>query len=173
MKNLLTCQITASVAVILVTFAGGDGVVFGQKVQALSLPKKVSTVKPSSNLKPSSSFDIAQAFSRNTELKLRYSSAAGVIHESVLRIKGDSGVMTTRFFDLIKGRTTVVQQTMKLKQSPEGLLILGSNPVYPGTNIPYPGYSPDNFLFQITPDGEPRFVTCDLKRQCSEVTILR
>lgn len=142
-----------------------------QQVQALSLPKKASTVTPSESLLSSSSFKIAQSSPVQGQWKLRY-SVTGVVYESILRMEGYSGVMLTRFFDVNTKSTAIVQQTMRLRSSPKGLVILGYNPVYPGTKTSYPRYSPDNFLFQIRPDGSLLFATCDDAMRCSPVEIV-
>jgi hypothetical protein len=96
-------------------------------------------------------------------------SIFGVVYESLLQMNGYSGVMITAFFNSNTNRTEYVQQTMKLQDSAHGLMIFGSNPVYAGTNIRHPIYSPDNFLFQVRPNGEYRFVTCDNEGRCSPV----
>ncbi len=141
-----------------------------KQVQARSLPQQAS-ITLSSSLQSSSSFKIAQASPVHGQWKLRY-SVGGVVYESILRMKGYSGIMLTRFFDVNTRRTAIVQQTMRLKSYSNGLVILGYNPVYPGTNTPYPGYSPDNFFFQIRPNGSVLFGTCDDARRCSPVEIV-
>ena len=141
-----------------------------QQVKALDSSKKVSTQTPSQSLPSSSSFKIAQSNPIYGQWNLRFNNA-GIVHESVLRMNGYSGIMLTRYYDVnIKG-SAIVQQTMKLSSSAKGLVILGYNPVYPGTRKRYPGYSPDNFLFQINPNGSVRFATCDDARRCSPVEI--
>ncbi|MEM9544211.1 MAG: hypothetical protein AAGA60_32615 [Cyanobacteria bacterium P01_E01_bin.42] len=84
--------------------------------------------------------------------RLRY-SPFGVIYESELRMNGYQGIMITRFFNQNTNRPEAVQQTMQVVGSPQGLVISGANPVYFGTTIRHPTYSPDNFLFQIQPNG--------------------
>lgn len=141
-----------------------------QQVEAIGSSKKVSTQTPSRNIPLSSSFKIAQTNPIYGQWRLRFNNA-GVVYESVLRMNGYRGIMLTQFYDVNTRRSAIVQQTMRLKSSPKGLVILGYNPVYPGTTNRYRGYSPDNFLFQINPNGSVRFATCDDARRCSPVEI--
>lgn len=102
--------------------------------------------------------------------KLTY-SVGGVVYESLLRMNGYNGLMVTQYFNTGTRRTEFVQQSMELKDYSKGLLILGYNPVYPGTTRRHPTYSPDNFLFQITPRGGYGAATCDLAGRCSPVEV--
>ncbi len=121
---------------------------------------------------PNSSFTIAQFSRPNSGLyglwQLTY-SVDGLLYESRLYMNGYSGIMRTRYFDPRINQTQVVDQTMRLRSSSQGLVLLGYNPVYAGTNIPHPTYSADNFLFQIRPNGSLVVVTCDRDRRCSNV----
>lgn len=100
--------------------------------------------------------------------KLQY-SVHGIIYQSVLKMEGNQGKMLTRFFNVNAGQPEEVEQTLKIEPSAHGLLLLGSNPVYPGTNTPYPTYSADNFLFTVNPDGSRFAYTCDAANRCSPV----
>jgi hypothetical protein len=127
--------------------------------------------------KPSSSYTIAQTNSKITDAnspiygtyKLTY-SVDGIVYESTLVMSGYSGVMRTRYYDSDTGKPEVVRQNMALKSIPQGLFLIGSNPVYDKTSKPAKDYSPDNFLFSITPDG-PVFFTCDRMERCSHVDL--
>jgi hypothetical protein len=98
---------------------------------------------------------------------------AGVVHTSVLGMPADSsiGVMITDFYDGSLGRQSRVEQTMHATNSPEGLLIVGSDPVYPGTSRSYSTYSPDNFLMRVLPTGDVAAVNCDDNSVCTEVRV--
>ncbi len=98
-------------------------------------------------------------------------SVGGIVHESILVLRGDRGKMLTTYFSRRLGRTEQVEQTMKVTNSPRGILIIGSNPVYYNTDTRHPTYSPDNFLLQVTPSGETRIGTCDRAGQCSDVDV--
>ena len=98
-------------------------------------------------------------------------SSSGVVYESLLRMSGYEGVMVTVFYNPNVGRTDFVKQTMRLRSSAQGLLILGYNPVYAKTNVRHPTYSPDNFLFQVRPSGAHVFATCDNEGRCSPVEV--
>lgn len=104
-------------------------------------------------------------------LNLRY-SIAGIVYESTLTMDGDSGKMLTIYFNPNSNSTEIVEQTMKVKPSAQGLILLGYNPVYPGTQIQYPNYSADNFLFRVNPNGSQEFMTCDDTGRCSPVEVI-
>lgn len=114
---------------------------------------------------------IAQVTDANSPVygswKLRY-SVDGIVYESVLVMNGFSGSMRTRYYHPSLGKQSV-DQTMYLKNSPDGLVLLGYNPVYAGTSRKHP-YIADNFLFAIEPDGSRRFAICDDAGKCSAVT---
>ena len=122
----------------------------------------------------SSSYAIAQLLDANSPIygswKLRY-SVDGVVYQSVLVMQGYSGVMRTRYFDSSINKKQVVDQEISLKSSPQGLVLLGYNPVYPGTSRRHPTYAADNFLFSVEPDGSLTAYTCDDLRQCSAVDV--
>jgi hypothetical protein len=101
--------------------------------------------------------------------RLTYSSF-GVVHESLLQMNGYDGVMVTGFYDSSVRDTVFVRQYMKMKGSARGLLILGYNPVYVGSNR-RANYSPDNFLFQVNPNGDFLAGTCDDEGKCSPVEV--
>ncbi|BAY88999.1 MULTISPECIES: hypothetical protein [unclassified Tolypothrix] len=127
--------------------------------------------------KPSSSYKIAQVNSQITDakspiygtFKLTY-SVDGIVYESTLVMNGYSGLMKTRYYSTNTGKTEVVRQNMTLKSIPIGLFLIGSNPVYDKNSERANDYSPDNFLFSITPDG-PIFYTCDRMERCSHVDL--
>lgn len=98
-------------------------------------------------------------------------SAAGTIYESLLRMNGYDGVMVTGFFNSAVGNTVYVKQTMKLRNSAQGLAIYGYSPVNAQTGASIPTYSPDNFLYQVRPDGSQLFGTCDDQGRCSAVKV--
>ena len=98
-------------------------------------------------------------------------SSFGIVYESALKMNGYEGIMITKYFDPNIGRTNYVQQTMRMRSSARGIVILGYDPVYPGTNRKHSNYNPDNFLFQIRPDGSYLFGTCDDAGQCSPVEV--
>ncbi|MEH2385088.1 MAG: hypothetical protein V7K14_04725 [Nostoc sp.] len=128
------------------------------------------------NVSQSSSYAIAQLLDANSPIygswKLKY-SVDGVVYQSVLVMKGYSGVMRTRYFDSRINKKQVVDQEISLKSSAQGLVLLGYNPVYPGTSKRHPTYAADNFLFSVEPDGSLTAYTCDDQRQCSAVDVER
>ncbi|KAI9134302.1 hypothetical protein [Acaryochloris sp. CCMEE 5410] len=104
--------------------------------------------------------------------KLQF-SAGGIVHESTLLMRGYSGWMRTRFFNLATRKTNTVVQRMRVRPSANGLLIVGYNPVYAGTTIRHPSYLPDALVFRISPDGSTLAFTCDTagRGQCSPITV--
>ncbi|MBE9009037.1 RDD family protein [Pseudanabaenaceae cyanobacterium LEGE 13415] len=92
-------------------------------------------------------------------------------HESTLRMKGETGMMRTQFFDKDAGKTRTVLQQMNLKVSPTGIWLLGTNPVNEETNQPDANYSPDNIYIQRAPSGEFTAVNCDNNNNRSSVSI--
>jgi hypothetical protein len=98
----------------------------------------------------SSSYAIAQLLDANSPIygswNLRY-SVDGIVYQSVLVMQGYSGVMRTRYFEPGINKKQVVDQEISLKSSPQGLILLGYNPVYAGTSTRHPTYVADNFLF--------------------------
>jgi len=58
----------------------------------------------------------------------------------------DSGIgkMRVRYYEPGQG-TTMVEQTMRVENTAYGYRVTGYNPVYPGTKVRYPSYTPDNF----------------------------
>ncbi|MBN3897743.1 MAG: hypothetical protein HWQ41_21485 [Nostoc sp. NOS(2021)] len=124
----------------------------------------------------SSSYALAQLLEANSPIygswKLRY-SVDGVVYQSVLVMEGYSGMMRTRYFDPGINKKQVVDQEISLKSSPQGLVLLGYNPVYAGTSRRHPTYAADSFLFSVEPDGSVTAYTCDNLRQCSAVDVER
>ncbi|MEH2283247.1 MAG: hypothetical protein V7K90_18275 [Nostoc sp.] len=122
----------------------------------------------------SSSYTIAQLLDANSPIygswNLRY-SVDGIVYESVLVMEGYSGVMRTRYFEPGINKKQVIDQEISLKSSPQGLVLLGYNPVYAGTSRRHPTYAADNFLFSVEPDGSLTAYTCDEIRQCSAVDV--
>lgn len=104
-------------------------------------------------------------------LKLRFSSS-GVIHEGTLSMDGNSGKLLTRFFDSNRNQTATVEQIIKLENTFRGLVLWGYEPVYPGTQTPYPNYSTDNFLLGVNSDGSINLRTCDDAGNCSDVEVI-
>ena len=130
--------------------------------------------KPSTNTAQSSSYTIAQLLEANSPVygawKLTFSNN-GIVHESILVMKGYYGVMRTQYFSPISRKTEVIDQAMELKSSSKGLVLIGRNPVYAGTSRRHPSYSPDNFLFTIQPNGSVQILTCDNASRCSSVDL--
>ena len=117
-------------------------------------PSKMAQAKPSSekpppsNTTPKKTLTIAQVNPIRGRWKLRHSKGA-VVHGSILSMYGSSGKMTKRYYDPLLQRSSVVEQTMQIRPSAVGLLIVGYCPVYAGTNILNPDISPIHFCFGL------------------------
>ncbi|MBD2480905.1 RDD family protein [Planktothrix sp. FACHB-1365] len=74
-------------------------------------------------------------------------------HQAILSINGDSGFMVVRLPDG-KGGIQNIRQTMKLRQSYKGLVIVGEDPTDLDTDKPSDTYRPDNFLIAVRPEKE-------------------
>ncbi|WP_293117545.1 hypothetical protein [Okeania sp. SIO1I7] len=103
-------------------------------------------------------------------LRLTY-SVLGTVYESILEMNGYEGIMITQYFNPNIRGTDYVQQTMRMRSSPRGIVILGYNPVYPGTSRKHPTYIPDNFFFQVRPNGDYIFAVMDDAGQLSPVEV--
>lgn len=154
---------------LLVVFSG----IKAAQAKSLSATQPVDT-KTTAVTSDNSSFTIAQFSRSSTPLygawKLTH-SVGGILHESWLYMSGYSGKMRTRYFDANANKTQAVDQTMYLRSSSQGLVLLRDNPVYAGTNTRHPTYNADNFLFQVSSDGSLNAATCDDAGQCSDVDI--
>jgi hypothetical protein len=135
---------SASLGILFIGITGLFGL---ESVDARSNPSK-SIYSPENSR--SSSYTIAQVGNANNPIyatwKLTYSVDA-IVYESTLVMTGYSGVMRTRYYNINTSRTEVIRQNMTLKSLPQGLFLVGSNPVHDRTSIKADDYSPDNFLF--------------------------
>jgi hypothetical protein len=153
-----------------ILFIGITGLLGFESVEARSNPNQSTYSTEHSR---SSSDTIAQVGNANNPIygtwKLTYSVDA-IVYESTLVMSGYSGEMRTRYYNPNTQRAEVIRQNMALKSIPKGLFLIGSNPVHDRTSRKAIDYSPDNFLFSITPDG-PVFLTCDRMERCSYVEL--
>lgn len=111
------------------------------------------------------------ALHRTACVRLTFSNGASV-HAGQLWLNSNGmGRMTVKFFSPDLGRQESVDQIMRTQNSPQGILLVGSDPVYSGTRRRHPNYSPDNFLLRIDENGQRSFFTFDLNRNVSEVEV--
>ena len=98
-------------------------------------------------------------------------SYAGLRHEGSLVMYGGIGVMRINFYnDRLQG-TDSVEETMVLANCTQGLILLGFNPVVPGTNSSHPSYFADNIIVRRNVDGSIDLVNCDDQGLCLRVEI--
>lgn len=98
--------------------------------------------------------------------------AAGVNpHRSLLRMKGETGVMRTEFVDVDTNSKAAVLQQMRLRVSEHGIWLMGSNPVNAETQRPDDTYSPDNLFIQRSDTGELIAFNCDANDNLAPATI--
>lgn len=104
-------------------------------------------------------------------MRLKFSNG-GIVHAGQLWLNDNGmGRMTVKYFSPELGRQESVDQTMRSENTPQGILLVGSNPIYSGTRRRIPTYSPDNFLLRIDENGHRTFFTFDLNRNTSEVEV--
>ncbi len=145
--------------------------IFSANVHSTQTPTPIDTSVPSPTQMAVDPTNTNMPTIPDGTLKLRYSSGA-VVHEGTLTMNGDSGKLLTSFFDINSNQTATVEQTIKLENTSRGLVLWGYNPVYPGTQIPFPNYAPDNFLLGVNPDGSINLRTCDDADNCSDVEVM-
>ena len=158
-------------AIVTIVFFIYPQITLANPLNLLNNISKLDTLNMDCNLsKKKQPIYLTQRRGKTGCWKLIY-SVDGIVYESVLILKGDRGKMLTTYFNPNIGRTDYVEQTMKVTNSPRGILILGSNPVYPNSNRRHPSYNPDSFLLQIRTSGEVVIATCDTASQCSFVDV--
>jgi hypothetical protein len=138
-----------------------------QTAEAKNALVNAKSSSDSTLIAPSSSYTIAQITEASSPLygewKLTF-SLNGIVYEGVLVMKGYSGGFGVRFFSPKLRKTQVVYQTMYLKSSSQGLILLGDQPSDSD-------YIPDNFIFALDPDGNFIAHTCDYLKRCSPVDV--
>jgi hypothetical protein len=158
----------ATIGVLLV----GMGL-FGVKPADARISKN-NLIENHTNISQSSAYTIAQYSEAHSPLygtwKLTY-SVDGIVYESILIMRGYQGGMGTTFFDPNVQKTRVISQSMYLKSSSKGLILVGDNPTDFYTKKPVRTYSADNFLISLLPNGSLLVVTCDTAGRCSDVDL--
>lgn len=104
-------------------------------------------------------------------LKLKWSLGT-TVYRGVMKLNGCKGDLVISFWDNSIGKTAIVQQSLRISDSSQGMMLYGYNPVLFGTSIRYPSYAPDNFLFKQQTNGTWVRYTCDDSKQCSPVQLL-
>lgn len=93
-----------------------------------------------------------------------------IVHAGKLWLNSNGrGRLTVRFYNPDIGRPESIDLTMSTENTPQGILLVGSNPVYSGTRRRHPTYSPDNFLIRVDENGRYTFFAFDLNRNTSGV----
>jgi hypothetical protein len=111
------------------------------------------------------------ALHKTTCVRLKFSNGS-IVHAGQLWLNDNGmGRMTVKFYNANLNRSESVDQTMSLENTANGLLLVGSNPVYSGTRTRAATYSPDNFLLRVDENGRKTFFTFDLNRNVSEVEV--
>lgn len=100
-------------------------------------------------------------------------SAGAVVHEGTLYMHGCTGSLYVSYYSVARKRTERVKQTIRVRSSSEGIVLLGYRPVYAGSNRPHPTYAADNFLIQVDQRGGLSAINCDDAGQCSPVNFFR
>jgi hypothetical protein len=125
---------------------------------------------PASTVKPIA--DRAKvALHKTTCLRLTFSSGA-VVHAGRLWLNDNGrGRMTVKYFNPALGRQESVDQTITSENTPQGMLLVGSNPIYSGTRRRIPTYIPDSFLLRIDENGQRSFFALDNNRNASPLEV--
>jgi hypothetical protein len=111
------------------------------------------------------------ALHKTTCVRLTFSNSS-IVHAGKLWLNDRGmGRMSIKFFNPNLGRPESVDLTMRSENTPEGILLVGSNPIYSGTRNRHPTYSPDNFLLKIDENGRRSLFTFDLNRNTSSVNM--
>jgi hypothetical protein len=111
------------------------------------------------------------ALVKTTCVRVTFSNGA-IVHTGQIWLNSNGmGRMTVKFYSADRGRSESVDQTMRTENSAQGLLLVGSDPVYSGTRTRHPNYSPDNFLLKIDENGRRTFFTFDLNQNVSKVDL--
>jgi hypothetical protein len=111
------------------------------------------------------------ALHKTTCVRLTFSNGS-IVHAGKLWLNDNGmGRMTIKYFSPDLGRQESVDLTIRSENTPQGILLVGSNPIYSGTRRRHPTYSPDNFLLRIDENGRRSFSTFDLNRNTSTVDV--
>jgi hypothetical protein len=103
---------------------------------------------------------------------MAFRNNAGILHQGKLMLnKSGNGAMQVEFFNASTNRPEVIVQSMTVRDSQHGILIVGSNPVYAGTRNRHPTYHPDNFLLKVQENGDYLFFAFDGQGTRSPVDI--
>ena len=100
------------------------------------------------------------------EVKFR----AGVtLHRAAMIIfNNGTGKLRVRYYS---GGTKMVEQSIVFQDTKYGIRLACYNPVYPGTKIKYPTYSPDNFYLSIDEYGKTSLTNVDDRGVTAECVI--
>jgi hypothetical protein len=111
------------------------------------------------------------ALQQTTCVRVTFSNGE-IVHAGQLWLNSNGmGRLRVRFYSPDLGRSESVDQTIRTTNSPQGILLVGSHPVYAGTNRRHPSYSPDNFLLRVDENGRRSIFTFDLQRNTSAVDV--
>ncbi len=95
-----------------------------------------------------------------------------IVHAGKLWLNSNGrGRLTVKFYNANIGRPESIDLTMSTENTPQGILLVGRDPVYSGTRRRHPTYSPDNFLIRIDENGQYTFFAFDLNRNTSGVDV--
>jgi hypothetical protein len=111
------------------------------------------------------------ALHKTTCLRLTFSSGP-IVHAGRLWLNDNGrGRMTVKYFNPALGRQESVDQTITSENTPQGMLLVGSNPIYSGTRRRMPTYIPDSFLLRIDENGQRSFFALDNNRNASPLEV--
>ena len=160
-------KIWQSATITFITFLSSNLTAWGLETPAHNAPTVRSIVGKASLTENRN----AIALHKTTCVRLTFSNGS-IVHAGKLWLN-DSGMgrMTVKFYSPDLRRPEAVDQTITSENTPQGILLVGSNPVYSGTRRRHPTYSPDNFLLKVDENGQRSFFTFDLNRNTSSVDV--
>lgn len=112
------------------------------ETQPNQTPVNHSLIAQSDLIRPNEPFDVSWVIKW---------SVSGIVHRSLLKIDGYSGVSMTTYWNADTQKNECVAQDVELYDSPDGLIIYGYNPRYCFTNTKNKTYAADNFI--VARDG--------------------
>jgi hypothetical protein len=103
---------------------------------------------------------------------MAFRNSAGILHQGKLMLnRSGNGSMYVEYFNALNNRPEAIVQTMTVRDSEHGILIIGSNPVYAGTRSRNPTYHPDNFLLRVEGNGDYVIYAFDGQGQQGQVDL--
>lgn len=89
---------------------------------------------------------------------------------ALVLFEGGTGKMRVRYYTQDKG-TVMVEQTIRIENTVNGMRLTGYNPVYPGTSVRNSSYVADNFYISQNEYGSMSIINIDDRGTSSTASI--